>query len=72
MSVPLTLYRAAIASSVSLAVTLTMRPVTGGMRRTLPARMSFIDFRLLAHTIDMVETSYLAAIAVSVSLPLTV
>ena len=38
-------------SSVSVAATLTMSPVTGGMRRCLPFLKSVFDLRSLAHTI---------------------
>ena len=57
---------------MSVGLTVTIRPVTGGMRRTWPALMSFLDLRLLAHATDIIETRYLVAMAGSVSPDLTV
>ena len=57
---------------MSVGLTVTIRPVTGGMRSTWPALMSFLDFRLLAHATDIIETRYLVAMPGSVSPALTV
>ena len=67
----LTLYRAAISSSVSVVATLTISPETGGMRSVWPLRMSALDLRPFAHTRLIVETLYFAAIETSVSPALT-
>src|SRR6266576_3634741 len=61
MSVLLTLYFAASSSRVSVAATVTIRPVTGGMRSCWPLWRSVLDLRLFAHQTDIIETRYLPA-----------
>ena len=52
---------------MSVAATLTMSPVTGGMRSVSPFLKSVFDLRSLAHTIVIGETLNLVAMPPSVS-----
>ena len=67
----LTSYFAARPSSVSVAATVTMSPVTGGIRSVRPALTS-LDFRSFAHQTDIIETPNFEAIPASVSPDATV
>ena len=67
----LTSYFAAIDSSVSVALTVTTRPVTGGILSTWPILRSSLDLSSFAHHTVIIETSNLLAIATSVSPDLT-
>src|SRR3954454_25214054 len=66
MSSLLKAYFAARASRVSVGGTVTMRPVTGGIRSGRPALTSF-DLRSFAHQTDIIETPNFEAMAASVS-----
>ena len=71
MSCLSTRYFAAKASSVSFGVTVTTRPVTGGIVSVWPMCRSFLFLRSFAHQTVIIETSNLDAIPTSVSPGLT-
>ena len=67
MSAASTFSAAATEASVSPALTVTTRPLTGGITSTWPTLRSSFDLSLFAHQIVIIETPVRLAIPVSVS-----